>query len=124
VSGFRLEFVSDDDKRPTTATGKSRSIGSKPALHAGVPAFRHDPTDLAAFPIEISSAPCHLNRDDMVPNYTRQKRYFHGAPPAHREFAETLGKDAVWLYYFEGVIRGAAGWLFSLSARLSAYQHC
>jgi DNA polymerase-3 subunit epsilon len=28
---------------------------------------------------------------------------------AHREFVETLGKDAVWLYYFEGAaIRGAA----------------
>jgi hypothetical protein len=49
-----------------------RSIGSKHAPHAGVAVVWHDRTDLAASPIEIRSTPCHLHRDDMVPNYTRQ----------------------------------------------------
>src|SRR5215475_6220082 len=48
--------------------GTSRSIGSKHAPPAGVPASSTIEPTFAASPIEVR----YLHCDDMVPNYTRQ----------------------------------------------------
>ena len=74
-------------------TWPCRSATHRLEAHATcrVPAVRHDRTDLAASPIEIRSAPCHLRRDDMVPNYTRQN-----APNLTAGASKTIWVPGLW----------------------------
>jgi hypothetical protein len=54
------------------ANRQGRPVPERHAPHAGVAVVWHDRPDLTPSPIEIRSTPCHLHRDDTVPNYIRQ----------------------------------------------------